>query len=286
MYLESHSDSVPVPEYAPQPQIKAKAEIEKKSGNIDVALTDARPKTPPPPPAEFTMKQFLQEGVSPLLKTIEIATIPPRPRPKDDVASGLIEETDPDGHTEFISHIKTPIPKHLSKPNVQLEPVPKTPKKNYIIRNTPNMGKGIFATREIKAYDLVFAERPILITHSGMVPPIYIGGNKGIAGPMSVENTRKMENYAVSFLVAYEAQLQGALDRMKKEDKQNFMDLTHVSTFGKKWGPLAQRIQTNAFGITGLDTTNDKPKHYSGIGKDASFMNHRFVFSHICRFLR
>ena len=146
------------------------------------------------------------------------------------------------------------------------------------------MGKGVFATREIKAYDLVFAERPILITHNGLVPPIFFGGNKGIPGPMSVENARKMEMYAKSFLATYEAQLQGALDRMKKEDKQLFMDLTNMPTFGEHWGP--RRIQTNGFGIISLDTTNDEPKLYAGIGKVASFMNHRFVSSLICRLLK
>jgi hypothetical protein len=272
---------VPAPENAPQSQVN-RAEIVKKSENIVPTPTDLRPKTPPPRPGTFTMTQFFQEGITPLFNTIEIATIPPRAK---DAVPGLIEDTDPDGHIEFISHIKTPIPKYLTKPNVQLAPVPKTPQRNYIIKNTPNMGNGIFATREIKAYELVFAERPILITQNGMVPPIYVGGNKGIAGPnTSVENERKMEIYAKSFLAAYEAQLQGALDRMKKEDKQAFMDLTHVPTFGKSWGPLAQRIQTNAFGIMKLlDTTNDKPKHYSGIGKIGSFMNHRFVSLHICR---
>ena len=64
---------------------------------------------------------------------------------------------------------------------------------------------------------------------------------------------------------------------MKKEDKEVFMDLAHS---GERWGPLLQRIQTNAFGIVGLDTTNDAVgKPYSGIGKVASFMNHRFASS-------
>ena len=274
---------MPAPENLPLTQVN-RADIVKKSGNHTVPTpTDSRSKTPPPSPGVFTMTQFQQEGITPLFNAMEIATIPPRSK---DAAPGLVVDTDPDGHTEFISHIKMPIPKHLTSPGVQLAPVPKTSQKNYIIKNTPNMGKGIFATREIKAYDLVFAERPILITHSGMVPPIYIGGNKGIAGPMSGENARKMGIYSNSFLVAFEAQLQGALDRMKKEDKQMFIDLTHVPTFGKLWGPLARRIQTNSFGIMNLDTTNGKPKPYSGIGKDASFMNHRFDSSHICRLLK
>ena len=98
---------------------------------------------------------------------------------------------------------------------------------------------------------------------------------------MSAENARKMDIYGHAFLVAYEAQLQAVLDRMNEEDKQVFMDLTHVPTFGEKWGPLARRIQTNSFGIMGLDTTNDKPKYYSGIGKIASCMNHRFIPLHL-----
>ena len=273
---------MPAQENASQPQV-SRADIVKRAGKIDPAPTDARPKTPPPRPGAFTITQFLQEGVIPLFNTTEIATIPPRAK---DAAPGLVEDTDPDGHTEFISHIKTPIPKHLTKPGVQLAPVPKTSQKNYTIKNTPNMGRGIFATREIKAYDLVFAERPILITHNGMVHPIYLGGNKGIAGPMSRENARKMEIYGKSFLAAYEAQLRGALDRMKEEDKQMFINLTHVPTFGELWGPLARRIQANSFGILNLDMTNDIPKPYSGIGKDASYMNHRFVFSHMCRLFK
>lgn len=121
--MRSHSDSLSAPENAPQPQIN-RAEIVKTSGNIVPAptpATDARPKTPPPPPGAFTMTQFLQEGITPLFNTIEIATIPPRPK---DAAHGLVEDTDPDGHTEFMSHIKRPIPEYLTKPNAQLAPVP------------------------------------------------------------------------------------------------------------------------------------------------------------------
>ncbi|KIM46892.1 hypothetical protein M413DRAFT_422389 [Hebeloma cylindrosporum] len=154
----------------------------------------------------------------------------------------------------------TAIPINLTKPGMQLAPVPKTAQKNYIIKNTADMGKGIFATRDIKAYELVFAERPILITHNGIPPPIYLGGNKGLQGLC-----RRRPRGRWTFL----AQLRGALDRMKEEDKQAFMDLAQVPSFGEHWGPLGRRIQTNSFGIMGLD-----PKIYSGIGKVASFMNH------------
>jgi hypothetical protein len=204
---------------------------------------------------------------------MEIATIPPRPK---GATSDLVVDTNPDGHIEFISHIRTPIPKHLTRPNARLAPVPKTPQKNYTIKTTPNtsMGKGMFATRDIRAYDLVFAERPILITHNGIQPEIYSLGNKDFA-----ENERRVEDYVRAFRVAYEAQLQGALDKMKKEDREVFMDLTHVPTSGEQWGPLVQRIQTNGFAIRGLDTMNGKL--YSAIGKITSFMNHRFASSHM-----
>ena len=61
---------------------------------------------------------------------------------------------------------------------------------------------------------------------------------------MSVENAKKMKNYAESLQVAYEGQLQGALDRMKKDDKQVFADSLLESTGVRLRSKFRQRRLT------------------------------------------
>jgi hypothetical protein len=45
------------------------------------------------------------------------------------------------------------------------QPVPKSPgsMKSHVVKSTPTMGKGIFATRDILMGEIIFAERPLLI---------------------------------------------------------------------------------------------------------------------------
>ena len=71
---------------------------------------------------------------------------------------------DPDGHSEWIVYgptkakvFNTPgFPKPVPKPEGTLPA--------YIIKNTPDMGLGVFATRDIMMGELIFAERQLLVS--------------------------------------------------------------------------------------------------------------------------
>jgi len=162
---------------------------------------------------------------------------------------------DPDGHFEFISHADWPIPERFTKPGA-IRPVPKTSQRNYEIRKS-STGLGMFATRDIKAYALVFAERPILITHDNqqgfyIAPPPKAAEGKPV--PVSPKIQSIMTQHKMSSRIAWEKQLEGALGRMKPEDRKEFMDLTATFEPGQ-WGPLSTRIKSNCYGLMGFDDT-------------------------------
>ncbi|KAF8960309.1 hypothetical protein BDZ97DRAFT_1922222 [Flammula alnicola] len=229
----------------------------------------------PPLASKFSLAMFQQYGVEPLFNSMTIATIPPRM-----TVSGQCDSLeDTDGHAEFISYANTPIPKRLAKAGYP-KPVPKTPHLNYVIQSTLNMGQGVFAARDIKAYELVFAERPILITHVGG-HPIYVGEK---SGPVPPETSVVLDKYMIAFRTEWEKQLEGALGRMKEEDRKAYLGL--VSTV-RGFGPLGGRVQTNAFGVIIEEAKvadPSKAKRYSAIGKVSSRINHSCMPNVIQRF--
>ena len=86
-----------------------------------------------------------------------VATIPPRI---------VGNPPDPDGNTEWIVLGKTKQRVLDANPaQYRFQPVPKPSggADNYIVKSTPTMGKGVFATRDIKMGDIIFAERPLVI---------------------------------------------------------------------------------------------------------------------------
>ena len=193
---------------------------------------------------------------------------------------------DPDGHFEFISHADWPIPERFAKPEA-IRPIPKTSQRNYEIKKS-STGLGVFATRDIKAYELVFAERPILITHDNqqrvyIAPPPKAAGGKPV--PVSPKIQGIMTQHEMSSRIAWEKQLEGALGRMKPEDRKAFMDFTATFEPGQ-WGPLSTRIKTNCYGLMGFDDTMSyemtpeqarKVKVHCAVGKISSRINNRCV---------
>jgi hypothetical protein len=83
---------------------------------------------------------------------------------------------DSHNQTEWMARNATKL-KVLNQPGFP-RPVPKPAHLNYVIKQTDKMGKGLFATRDIKFGELVFAERPLLVVPancntSGIVPPAH-----------------------------------------------------------------------------------------------------------------
>ena len=76
------------------------------------------------------------------------------------------QSPDPDGHTEWLVRGLTK-DKILNGPGYP-QPVPKFPG-NVIVKSTPTMGKGVFATRDIPRDGVIFAERRYSSSHAAKV---------------------------------------------------------------------------------------------------------------------
>ena len=111
-------------------------------------------------PAKFTVSESPAIQTNHPANTMLMTTIPTR---FDGIPS------DPDGHSEWIVHAPTKS-KVLNAPGYP-QPVPKLPGNviPYVVKSTPTMGKGVFATRDIPMGGIVFAERPLLVVPSALI---------------------------------------------------------------------------------------------------------------------
>ena len=181
---------------------------------------------------------------------------------------------DPDGHSEWMVHGPTKA-KVINAPGYP-QPVPK-PKAScgiqpaYVIKQTPNMGLGVFATRDIEMGELIFAERPLLVSPRGNVA-------------MRVDP--KVQHYSLKTQMAiammeWEKTLEAAVGRMEPEDKKAFMELAN-SHKDDGSGPILGIIRTNGFMVgsnifDGPEMRADGNNAYSGVVKIGSRINHRYV---------
>lgn len=141
---------------------------------------------------------------------------------------------------------------------------PLNPANVVFTKNTPNMGVGLFAKRDIKAHQMVFAERPLLIIPMGVRIPFSEG--------LSEAEAIKMHD------AKFENTLQQTLNMaMPKEDVDAFMSLSNCLPNSPQLYGIAR---TNAFD-TGTDIEEVNPQEgnapYGVIGKLASRINHRCV---------
>ena len=94
---------------------------------------------------------------------------------------------DPDGNTECMITATTK-QKVVGTPGFP-RPLPKVSgPPSYVIRPTPDMGLGCFATRAIQVGDLVFAERPLLISPRS----IWLTSSDEAARKYGEDEARKM----------------------------------------------------------------------------------------------
>ena len=199
-----------------------------------------------------------------------VATIPPRI-----VGNPL----DPDGNTEWIVLGKTKQRVLGANPaQYQFQPVPKPPGgiDNYVVKSTPTMGKGVFAIRDIKMGDIIFAERPLVIAPRVINPPLS----------EMIRRDEELSKYSVEdmfkvFLFEKELQMEVAVGRMDPQRREKFLALTNTHTEDGS-GPLCGIMRTNLYecselwdGDTKPDPTDFNPYGYSVLCDVGSRINHR-----------
>ena len=177
---------------------------------------------------------------------------------------------DPDGHSEWIVYGPTKA-KVINAPGYpQPVPKPKGTQPAYIIKPSPNMGLGVFATRDIKMGELIFAERPLLVS-----PRSNIGVNVG-----SLEQYDWKTQIAIA-MMEWEKTLEIAVGRMEPEDRKAFMELANSHKEDGS-GPILGIIRTNGFMVggdiyDGPEKRADGHNAYSAVVKIGSRINHRYV---------
>ncbi|KAJ7641067.1 hypothetical protein FB45DRAFT_899372 [Roridomyces roridus] len=135
-------------------------------------------------------------------------------------------------------------------------------KSPVVVKEASGMGLGVFATRGIKAGELIFSERPLLV-----------GGQ---ALPTALRASWTREQKSQSSLNQLEKMLAVAVDRMSDEDKAAYMALKN-SHLEDGSGPLAGIYRTNGLGIEGLRPElkkGDATAFCSGVGNLVSRLNH------------
>ena len=132
------------------------------------------------------------------------------------------------------------------------------------------MGLGVFATRDIKMNELIFAERPLLVS------PRNINNYTAL----NVRHYDFTKTRMEILLMEWEKMLEVAVGRMEPEDRKAFMELTNIHKEDGS-GPIYGIIRTNGFGVNkifdGPDIRADGSNGYGGVIKIGSPINHRYM---------
>jgi hypothetical protein len=169
---------------------------------------------------------------------------------------------DPDGHSEWM--VRAPTKRKVLTAPGYPKPTPKPRMNLCIVKETPNMGLGLFATADISPDELVVSERPLFVYPKGLALSDKWDQNKYSQNDLMKiamhEQERKLE-YAVS--------------RMNDDDQKAFKSLVNNHTEDGS-GPLLGICRTNGYGINlhdGLVKSNTNS--YGAFGKLGSRINHR-----------
>jgi hypothetical protein len=199
-----------------------------------------------------------------------VTTIPPRV---------VGNPPDTDGNTEWIVLGKTKQRVLGANPaQYRFQPVPKPSggADSYVVKSTPTMGKGVFATRDIRMGDIIFAERPLVITPCAITPPLS----------EMMRRDEELSKYSMEvvfkvLLFEEELQMEVAVGRMDPERREKFLALTNTHTVDGS-GPLCGIVRTNMYGCSELwdgdakpDPTDLNPYGYSVLCDVGSRINHR-----------
>lgn len=139
---------------------------------------------------------------------------------------------------------------------------PKTYKKpgqpRHRIGSVPNMGLGMFATRDLKAGDVILAERPIAVI------PRKLG--------LLAASGQGSDLYPEKVRAEWNKQLQMLVDRMSPDNRKAFNELTNVLPEQGMLGVFG----TNSFGLSEImGDENDDENTYIALCKDGARVNHR-----------
>ncbi|KAF8800126.1 SET domain-containing protein [Phlegmacium glaucopus] len=174
---------------------------------------------------------------------------------------------DPDGYTQWLVKGNTK-KKVLNTPGYP-RPIPKPPKLNFIVKATPAMGMGMFATRNISFGELILSERPLLIYPRSI--------NIGYDAP----DHYSIEQFTKVVSMETEKKLERMLSRMNEEERNAYLELANSHKEDGS-GPLLGIMRTNGFGIDYLaDGPHGAPitvkNGYTAVCKLGSRINHSCI---------
>lgn len=137
----------------------------------------------------------------------------------------------------------------------------------YEVRETPDMGLGVFATRDMKAGELIVAERPLVVVPAD-ITDFAIG----------FEEDGETEK-AQAILHVWEEAYQMLVDRLSPENRDAFLGFTNSHTEDGS-GRITGIIQTNGYAVYELAEDPSGPLDnvscgYSAVGMVGSRFNHR-----------
>ncbi len=171
------------------------------------------------------------------------------------------QPSDGDGSSEWIVNGPTKA-KVLKAPGYPAR-IPKPHRPDlYEVRSTTDSGFGVFAKHDIKRGDLIFSERPLLVSPASLrsfseIPSHYTA--------TQVRQVVMFENEQI---------LETAVGRMTEQNRANYKSLCN-SHQGDGSGPLLGIMRTNGYGLESLYDGSDKNLIYTVISNVGSRINHR-----------
>jgi len=186
---------------------------------------------------------------------------------KTDVDENLIlfttipQPSDGDGSSEWIVNGPTKA-KVLKAPGYPAR-IPKPHRPDlYEVRSTPDMGFGVFAKYDIKRGDLIFSERPLLVS------PMSLGSLSEIPSHYTPSQVKQVVMFQNEQLV------ETAVGRMTEQNRANYKSL-HNSHQEDGSGPLLGIMRTNGYGVEALYDGSNEKFIYTAINNVGSRINHR-----------
>ena len=178
----------------------------------------------------------------------------------EDVVIMTIPQSVPHGETQCVWIVNGPTKLKVLNAAGYPARIP-TPRPDlYELRSTPDMGEGLFAKRDISRGEIIFAERPLLVTHEFSQGATLLD----LFGPQ-----QKMHS-------GYECLLEAAIARLPPENQADFKALQNGYT-ADQCGPLLGRVRTDNYDLRNLFDGSDRSENYKAVNKIASRINHRCV---------
>lgn len=190
---------------------------------------------------------------------LSITSVPPRSQTGPD---------DPAGHTEFFYLSEETRNKVFNYPGFP-QPVvnPKVPR--HEVRDAPGKGLGVYATCDMYPGDLIWAERPLIVTINAIIPPkgTHIGDHHTVAQGNALR------------LYAGERTVEAIVGRLTPERRAKFMSLANSHKEDGS-GPCSAIMRTNELEIRMVEgepgpNPEDAYFRYAAIADDLSRTNHR-----------